>query len=60
MVHGRSGRDCEAGIEAIEQETGIHEYCLLWSTKEYKKVRLKYFTSEMEEWETANLTPATA
>ena len=60
MVHGRSARDCEAAIEAIEQETEIHEYCLLWSTKEYKKVRLKYFTSEMEEWETANLTPATA
>ena len=40
MVHGRSARDCEATIEAIRDETGVDEYCLLWSVKEYKKVRL--------------------
>ena len=32
-------------------ETGIDEYCLLWSVKEYKKVRLRYFGPEWEEWE---------
>ena len=40
MVHGRSARDCEATIDAIRDETGVDEYCLLWSIKEYKKVRL--------------------
>jgi DNA-binding Lrp family transcriptional regulator len=50
MVHGRSARDCEATIDAIRTETGIDEYCLLWSVKEYKKVRLEYFTPEWDAW----------
>jgi len=60
MVHGRSARDCEATIEAIRDETGVDEYCLLWSVKEYKKVRLRYFGTEWEAWERANLGAATA
>jgi DNA-binding Lrp family transcriptional regulator len=55
MVHGRSARDCEATIEAIRDETGIGEYCLLWSIKEYKKIRLRYFGPEWEDWEKENL-----
>ena len=55
MVHGRSGRDCEATIEAIRSETGIDEYCLLWSVKEYKKVRVRYFTDEWDDWRAKNL-----
>jgi DNA-binding Lrp family transcriptional regulator len=50
MVHGRTARDCEATIEAIRTETGVDEYCLLWSIKEYKKVRLEYFTPEWDTW----------
>jgi siroheme decarboxylase len=50
MVHGRTARDCEATIDAIRDETGIDEYCLLWSVKEYKKVRLEYFTSDWDAW----------
>jgi DNA-binding Lrp family transcriptional regulator len=50
MVHGRSARDCEATIDAIRTETGIDEYCLLWSVKEYKKVRLEYFTPDWDDW----------
>jgi DNA-binding Lrp family transcriptional regulator len=55
MVHGRSARDCEATIEAIASETGIDEYALLWSIKEYKKVRVRYFTPEWDEWRDAHL-----
>lgn len=55
MVHGRSARDCEATIDAIASETGIDEYTLLWSIKEYKKVRLRYFTSAWAEWNDAHL-----
>jgi DNA-binding Lrp family transcriptional regulator len=60
MVHGRSARDCEATIEAIRTETGIDEYCLLWSVKEYKKTRVRYFTDDWDEWRRQNLTGATA
>jgi DNA-binding Lrp family transcriptional regulator len=55
MVHGRSARDCEATIDAIRTETGVDEYCLLWSIKEYKKVRVRYFTPEWDAWRVANL-----
>ncbi|MGQ0824611.1 MAG: siroheme decarboxylase subunit alpha [Actinomycetota bacterium] len=50
MVHGRTARDCEATIDAISAETGIAEYCVLWSVKEYKKVRVRYFTHEWDDW----------
>jgi siroheme decarboxylase len=50
MVHGRSARDCEATIDAIERETGVHEHALLWSVKEYKKTRVKYFTDDWTAW----------
>ena len=50
MVHGRSARDCEAIINAISSETGIDEYAMLWSIKEYKKVRLQYFTNDWDDW----------
>jgi siroheme decarboxylase len=58
MVHGRSARDCEATIEAIRTETGVDEYCLLWSVKEYKKVRLEYFTPEWDTWYAKHATHA--
>ncbi len=58
MIHGRSARDCEATVEAIRDETGIDEYCLLWSVKDYKKVRLEYFTPEWEAWSTKHLPAA--
>jgi DNA-binding Lrp family transcriptional regulator len=58
MVHGRSARDCEATIEAIRTETGVDEYALLWSVKEYKKVRVRYFTDEWDAWRDSHLTRA--
>jgi len=51
MVHGQESQDCEEIINAISQATGVTAYALLYSTKEYKKVRLKYFTPELDEWE---------
>jgi DNA-binding Lrp family transcriptional regulator len=51
MVHGQAAADCQAIIDAISAATGITEYALLYSTKEYKKIRLRYFTPELDEWE---------
>jgi siroheme decarboxylase len=50
MVHGMNARECEDTIAAIRDETGVDEYALLWSVKEYKKTRVRYFTSEWDEW----------
>lgn len=54
MVHGKSPEDCEATLDAIAAETGIKERMALYSTEEFKKVRVRYFTGEEREWEAAN------
>ena len=50
MVHGKNARECEETIAAIQAETGVDEYALLWSIKEYKKTRVKYFTPDWDAW----------
>ncbi len=55
MVHGRTARDCEDTIAAIQAETQTADYALLWSIKEYKKVRVRYFTPEWDYWRSKNL-----
>jgi DNA-binding Lrp family transcriptional regulator len=50
MVHGKNARECEDTIAAIKAETGVDEYALLWSVKEYKKTRVKYFTPDWDGW----------
>jgi DNA-binding Lrp family transcriptional regulator len=60
MTHGRTKADCEAVLRAISDETGLTDYGVLYSTKEYKKTRVSYFTPEAEAWEAAHeplLTP---
>ncbi|MEX2255692.1 MAG: Lrp/AsnC family transcriptional regulator [Acidimicrobiia bacterium] len=56
MVHGMNARECEDTIAAISAETGVDEYTLLWSVKEYKKTRVRYFTNEWDAWRAEHLT----
>ncbi len=51
MVHGRSVEECQSLLDAMSEESGITEYASLYSTREYKKTRVRYFTPEMEAWE---------
>jgi DNA-binding Lrp family transcriptional regulator len=51
MVHGRSVEECESVLDAMAAESGITERLSLYSTREYKKSRVRYFTPEMEAWE---------
>ncbi|SHE48100.1 transcriptional regulator, AsnC family [Seinonella peptonophila] len=55
MVHGRSLEECENILQAIEDETKVTNRITLYSTKEYKKTRLQYFTPEMDQWEEKRL-----
>ena len=55
MVHGKNAKECEATIAAVHDETGIDEYALLWSVKEYKKTRVRYFTDEWDAWRREHL-----
>lgn len=47
MVHGKTAEDCNAVLDAIAARTGLRDYAKLYSTKEYKKVRVKYFPPGM-------------
>jgi DNA-binding Lrp family transcriptional regulator len=49
MIHGRNKEDCELVVEAIKKDTGLPEYKMLYSTKEYKKERVKYFVETAEQ-----------
>ncbi len=53
MVHARSREECLDVLEAIARETGIGEWAALWTRREWKKARLRYFTPEYEAWERA-------
>jgi DNA-binding Lrp family transcriptional regulator len=54
MAHGRSKEECDAVLDAIAADTGIEGRATLYSSTEFKKVRLLYFTDEFRDWETAN------
>ncbi|MBZ9713307.1 Lrp/AsnC family transcriptional regulator [Deinococcus multiflagellatus] len=51
MVHGRSKEEAFGKIKAIEQEVapGV-DHAILYSTKEYKKIRLEFYKPEFYAW----------
>ena len=51
MAHGRSKEECDAVLDAIAEQTGIHERATLYSSTEFKKIRLTYFTEDFKDWE---------
>ena len=59
MLHGRTKGDCEEAADAIARETGVGEHAMLYSTKEYKKIRVRYYTEDFFEWEREHLGEAT-
>ena len=51
MAHGRSKEECDAILDAIAEDTGIEDRATLYSSTEFKKVRMLYFTEDFERWE---------
>ena len=51
MAHGRSKEECDAILDSIADDTGITERSTLYSSTEFKKIRLLYFTGEFPAWE---------
>jgi DNA-binding Lrp family transcriptional regulator len=51
MAHGRSKEECDAILDSIAAQTGITERATLYSSTEFKKIRLLYFTEEYRDWE---------
>jgi siroheme decarboxylase len=53
MAHGRSKQECDAILDRIADEHSLHgdDRAVLYSSTEFKKVRLHYFTDDYAEWE---------
>lgn len=52
MAHGRTTEECDAVLDAIEVEMDcIEDRATLYSSTEFKKIRLLYFTDDFKNWE---------
>jgi DNA-binding Lrp family transcriptional regulator len=53
MAHGRSKEECDAILDSIADEHGLHgdDRAVLYSSTEFKKVRLLYFVDDYARWE---------
>jgi siroheme decarboxylase len=56
MAHGRSKEECDAILDGIAEEHDLHgpDRAVLYSSTEFKKVRLHYFTDDYSRWEAEN------
>jgi DNA-binding Lrp family transcriptional regulator len=56
MAHGRSKEECDAVLDSIAEkcDMGPGDRSTLYSSTEYKKIRLHYFTPDYAEWEAAH------
>ena len=53
MAHGRSKQECDAVLDSIAEKCamGPDDRATLYSSTEYKKIRLHYFTDDYAAWE---------
>jgi siroheme decarboxylase len=53
MAHGRSKEECDAILDGIAATHGLHDEdrAVLYSSTEFKKIRLHYFTDDYARWE---------
>jgi len=53
MAHGRSKEECDAILQSIADEHDLHgdDRATLYSSTEFKKIRLHYFTPDYAAWE---------
>ncbi len=55
MVHGKTKEETNAVIADIEKEIESKSHMPLYSSREFKKIRLKYFTDDEKIWEDKNI-----
>jgi siroheme decarboxylase len=52
MAHGRSKEECDAVLDAIADSVpDLQDRATLYSSTEFKKIRLLYFTDDFRAWE---------
>lgn len=50
MIHAETHAACMDVVKRIEDRIGSFPHKNLFSTKEYKKIRVRYFSPELDEW----------
>lgn len=55
MIHARKRGECEDFVAELAERHRIDDYAVLYSTTEYKKIRLSYFTPALDAWEREHL-----
>ncbi len=51
MVHGKTKEETNSIVKEIEKEVTYNSNRYLYSSREFKKVRVKYYTKDIYEWE---------
>ncbi len=51
MIHGKTKEDTQKVIDKIKDEIKAESYMPLYSSREFKKIRLKYYVNEEKIWE---------
>jgi DNA-binding Lrp family transcriptional regulator len=57
MIHARKKGEVESFVEELSRSHGLRDCAVLYSTTEYKKIRLSYFTPEFDAWERRYVHP---
>jgi siroheme decarboxylase len=62
MAHGRSKEECDAILDSIADEHDLHgdDRAVLYSSTEYKKIRLRYFVDDYSRWEQEHAAAASS
>ena len=50
MIHGKEKEEGKNLVRGISQENGLKDYALLFSTREFKKRRISYFSEDFYRW----------
>lgn len=51
MIHGRDRENCEQILQSMSETVEVYKYGALYSLREFKKVRVKYFSQDILAWE---------
>jgi len=55
MVHGKTAEETNGIIEEMAKEIDARSYMPLYSSREFKKVRIEYFTPAFKAWEAQHI-----
>jgi DNA-binding Lrp family transcriptional regulator len=59
MIHGQEREEVEAVTRELQEATGLTDYRIIYSTHEYKKVRVRYFDERLDAWDPGSAGPST-